>query len=274
MVQRQLGAELRRLREQTHKTSKEIAHELGWSDSKLSRIETARIGVSSADLDRLCKRYQVDAATRERLRELARQSRQRAWWEAYGNVLLDQYEAYIGYESEASSICGYYPLIVPGLLQTDEYARAVTAADGASDEPDVEKLVQVKMARQAILSRQPPPRFQVILDEAVVRRMIGGPNVMRRQLDRLLAQGERDNISVQVLPLAAGAHAGLTSGMFVLMELPEGLGGPLVYCEGMTGGVIRQDPDEYRKYERSFRAMEDVTLSPEESRKFLKTVLG
>jgi transcriptional regulator with XRE-family HTH domain len=274
MVRRQLGAELRRLREQTGRTSAEVARELNWSDSKLSRIETAKIGLTDSDLDRLCKVYKIDTAARERLKALTRQSRQRGWWEGYKDVLLDQYEAYIAYEDEASAIHGYHSMVVPGLLQTDEYARAVTVADSASSNPAViEQRVQVRMARQAVLSREPAPLVDVILDEAVVRRQVGGPDVMRRQLRRLVTQGQRDNISVRVLPFSVGAHRGI-GGTFILLELAAEIGGPLIYCDGMTGGVIRSKPDELKSYQIAFKEISNAALSPSESAAFLTAAAG
>jgi transcriptional regulator with XRE-family HTH domain len=272
MVRRQLGAELRRLREASGRTSAFVARELGWSDSKLSRIETARIGVSDADLARLLDAYRVDAAGRQRIRDLARQSRQRGWWEAYGDVLLDQHEAYIGYEAEAVAIHGYHAMVVPGLLQTDEYARTVVEADSPhGDQGVIEQLVGVRMARQAILSRNPPPQVRMILDEAVVRRQVGGADVMYRQLRRLIAQTRRENITVQVLPFSAGAHRGL-GGSFVVLELPAEIGGLLVYCEGMTGGVIRSKAEEVRGYGASFEAISEAALSPRDTVDFLEAV--
>src|SRR4051812_28619904 len=136
LLRRQLGAELRRLRSRAGRTVADVAAELGWSESKLSRIETASIGVSGADLDRLLSGYGVTDKDRDRLLALRVQARQRAWWEAYGDVLPDAYETLIGFESEASLISTYEAQVVPGLLQTDEYANAVTQADGIYEDPD------------------------------------------------------------------------------------------------------------------------------------------
>ncbi len=270
MVRRQLGVELRRLREQANRQSGAVARELGWSDSKLSRIETARNGVSAEDLDRLCEIYAVAAGVRERLSELARQSRQRAWWEAYGHVLQNQYEIYIGYEAEATAIHGYYAMVVPGLLQTDEYARALLEADRPDEEPSLlRQRVAVRMARQAILSGHPPPTLEAVIDEAVIRRQVGGADVMRRQVRRLIAQSQRDSISVRVLPFSAGAHQGL-SGSFVVLDLPANIGGPLVYCEGMTGGVVRSKPEDLRSYTDGYRSISEVALSAADSVAFLE----
>src|SRR5437762_11363828 len=183
LLRRQLGAELRRLRERTHRTVADVAGGLGWSQSKLSRIETAHIGIRGDDLARLLDEYGVGDKERSRLLALRGQARQRAWWEAYGDALPDAYETLIGLEAAASVISTYEAQVVPGLLQTDEYANAVTLADGVYDDPDVlGQRVAVRMARQAVLTREPAPELQVVLDEAVLRRPIGGPDVLRRQL--------------------------------------------------------------------------------------------
>src|SRR5689334_9977234 len=180
LLRRQLGAELRRLRERTRRTVAEVAADLGWSPSKLSRIETAAIGISGADLERLLAGYEVTDRDRSRLLALRGQARQRSWWEAYGDALPDAYETFIGFEAEASQMWTYEAQVVPGLLQTDEYAKAVTQADGVYTDPEVlGQRVAVRMARQSVLTREPPPHMWAILDEAVVRRPIGGPDVLR-----------------------------------------------------------------------------------------------
>jgi transcriptional regulator with XRE-family HTH domain len=266
LLRRQLGAELRRLRERTHRTVADVAGGLGWSQSKLSRIETATIGIRYADLERLLDEYSVGDKERARLLALRGQARQRAWWEAYGDALPDAYETFIGFEAEASAISTYEVQVVPGLLQTDEYARAVTVADGVYDDPEViGQRVAVRMARQAVLTREPPPLLRVVLDEAVLCRPIGGPDVHRRQLLRLLEAAERPTITVQVLPFAAGAHRAL-AGSFIILEFAAGEPDhPLVYSEGMTGGVFRSRPEELRSYLTSFDALRDAALSPERS---------
>jgi len=274
MLRRQLGAELRRLRDQAKRTVAEIAHDLGWSESKVSRIETAHSGIRGPDLERLLKLYRTPEAERKRLLALAAQARQRGWWEAYGDALPNAYETYIGFEAEATSIFNYQGQLVPGLLQTAEYASAVVQADGVSDNPTVlEQRVAVRMARQAVLTRDPPPNLWVILDEAVLRRPIGGKDVLRRQLGRLIEAAERPMITVQVLPFAVGAHRAL-AGSFVVLEFAGGADDSLVYSEGMTGGVFRSRPDELRSYLMSFEALRTAALSPQRSVEFIETVRG
>jgi transcriptional regulator with XRE-family HTH domain len=269
LLRRQLGAELRRLRERTHRTVAEVAGRMGWSPSKLSRIETATIGISAADLERLLAGYDVADRERDRLLAQRRQARQRAWWEAYGDALPNAYEALIGFEAEASAIHTYEAQVVPGLLQTDEYASAVTQADGVFDEPEVlGQRVAIRMARQSVLTREPPPQLWAILDEAVLCRPIGGPDVLRRQLLRLLEAGERPTVTIQVLPFEIGAHRAL-AGSFVILEFADDPDHALVYSEGMTGGVFRSKTEELRSYLTSFEALRHVALDPARSAQFI-----
>jgi transcriptional regulator with XRE-family HTH domain len=269
-LRRQLGAELRRLR--ADRTVADVAAELGWSESKLSRIETAHTGIRPKDLDRLLEAYAVAEDARVRIRALAGQARQRAWWEAYGDVLPNAYETYIGFEAEAVAIYNFECQVVPGLLQTAEYASAVIQADGVYEEDEVHgQRVAVRMARQAVLTRDPPPQLSVIIDEAVLRRPIGGPDVMRRQLTSLVEANERKMVTVQVLPFSSGAHRAL-AGAFIILEFARDGDSPLVYSEGMTGGVFRSRSDELRSYWMSFEALRAAALNPKKSVDFINAV--
>ncbi|WP_281892952.1 helix-turn-helix domain-containing protein [Phytohabitans aurantiacus] len=269
-LRRQLGAELRRLR--GDRTVADVAAGLGWSESKLSRIETAHTGIRPKDLDRLLDVYALAQDARARIQALAGQARQRAWWEAYGDVLPNAYETYIGFEAEATSIYNYEAQIVPGLLQTAEYASAVIAADGVYQDEEVHsQRVAVRMARQAVLTRNPSPQLVVVLDEAVLRRQVGGEDVMRRQLGRLVEANDRKMITVQVLPFSVGAHRAL-AGSFVIMEFAGDSDHPLVYSEGMTGGVFRSRADELRSYWMSFESLRTASLTPRQSVEFIQAV--
>lgn len=271
VLRRQLGAELRRLREQTSHTVAAAAGELGWSESKLSRIETAQSGIRNPDLERLATLYGVSDSERDKLLALAGQAKQRAWWEAYGDSLANAYETYIGFEAEATAIYNFEAQAVPGLLQTAEYARAITQVDNPEDPELVTQRVTVRMARQAVLTREPPPRLWAILDEAVLRRPVGGADVMRRQLLRLVEASELSMITIQVLPFAAGAHRGL-AGSFVVLEFGGPADHPLVYSDGMTGGVIRSKTDELRTYWMSFEALRTASLNQTDSVKLINAV--
>jgi len=265
MLRRQLGAELRRLRDRTGRTVADVAHELSWSESKLSRIETASIGIRKLDLERLLGVYGVDGKELTKLAVLAAQSRQKAWWEAYGDALPDPYETYIGFEAEASSMFIYEAQIVPGLLQTAEYASAIMQAELADDRPEIiGPRIAVRMARQAVLERDPPPQVCAILDEDVLRRPIGGHDVLRRQMLRLVEASGRPTITIQILPFSVGAHRGL-AGSFTVLEF-AGVSEPsMVYCDGMTGGVFRSKPEELRSYVMCFEALRAAALSPKDS---------
>jgi transcriptional regulator with XRE-family HTH domain len=272
VLRRQLGVELRRIRDHAHRTVADVAGELGWSESKLSRIETAHTGIRNPDLERLLSAYGVDDATRSRLAAMAVQSRQRAWWEVYGDALPDAYETYIGFEAEATSIFTYEAQVVPGLLQTAEYASAVMQPALAHDHPEViDQRVQVRMARQAVLAREPPPQLWAIIDEAVLRRPIGGPDVLRRQLLRLLEASGRPMVRIQVLPYSIGAHRAL-DGSFIMLEFAGSPDQPLVYSEGMTGGVFRSKPEDLRSYSMSFEALRTGALSIDRSMEFISAL--
>ncbi len=271
MLRRQLGAELRRARERAKRSVVDVARSVGWSESKLSRIETANSGLRQADLERLLDVYAVAEPERARIIALAGQAQQRAWWEAYGDALPDAYEALIGFETEARSIFTYHAQLVPGLLQTAEYASAVMQTLVFSRPELITERLAVRLARQAVLATDRAARFWAILDEAVLRRPVGGADVMRRQLLRLVEASDRPTITIQVLPFAVGAHRGM-EGSFVILEFEEGAAdGPLVYCEGMTGGVFRTKPADLRSYWMSFEALRSAALTPEQSVALIKS---
>ena len=250
------------------RTVAEVVSRLGWSESKLSRIETAHTGIRNRDLEKLLDVYEVSDQVRTRIRAIAGQARQKAWWEAYGDALPNAYETYIGFEAEAVSLREFNATVVPGLLQTDEYAYAVLSV-GPSDDPDVVgQHLSVRMARRAVLSREPPLDLRVILDEAVVRREVGGREVMHRQIRWLVEMAKRPRIDLRILPFNAGAHPGL-AGTFAILDFAPRTEPPLVYCDGMTGGVFRHRNDELQGYVDAFVALQAAALSPEESEHFL-----
>lgn len=273
MLRRQLGAELRRLRERAQRTVADVAAELGWSESKLSRIETANTSIRSADLQRLLGTYKVTDQENARLAAFANMARQRAWWEGYGDALLDPYKTLLGFESEAKAIYVYDSLLLHGLLQTNEYASAIIRAVSVGERPDViEQRVAVRMARQAVLTRQPPVELYAVIDEAVLRRPVGGVDVMRRQLRRLTEVSEQPAITLQVLPFSVGAHRGI-DGAFSILEFPSGTDDPLAYADGMTGGVFRSKSDDVRKYWASLESLRAIALGPKDSTQFIADVI-
>jgi transcriptional regulator with XRE-family HTH domain len=269
---RHLAARLRRLREQNGRTLTEVAANFGWSDAKLSRIETGITGVREGDLAKLLTLYRVPEAQRRQYTTLATQARQRARWDkTFGDSLSDAYASFIAYEAEATSILGFEPQVFPGILQTAEYASAVMRRSVLLEGPDaVGQGVSARLARQAVLVREPPPQLSVVIDEAVIRREVGGPDVMRRQLLRLLEASERPNTTIQVLPFSAGAHPGV-AGSFEILAFGDESVSPVVYCEDLTGGVIRDSPTDLRNYHRAFEVLRSTALGPEETNTMLQS---
>jgi hypothetical protein len=260
-ARRELADELRRLRGERRGAA--IAGELGWSESKLSRIETARTGIREADLERLLRLYLCPPDERSRLRELARLGRVRVWWASYRSSVAEPYDQYVGFEAEAVAICEWEAQVVPGLLQTDEYAHAVIEAGAEVLDPKVvQRRIALRMARQRVLTLDLPPDLCVVLDEAVLHREVGGRAVLRRQLERLLDAGGRPGVEVLVLPFAAGSHAALTE-TFVIFEFAEDRRPSVVHSEDLVGGRLRTRPAEVQVYRDAFadlrrRALDSV----------------
>lgn len=263
LARRQLGAELRRLRDAAGLTIERVAQHLECSDSKISRIERGQVSATPRDVGDMLDLYPVDDWKREELVQLARQARRRPWWEV---EFHDLPLAYASYEAAAGTIRTYQVQLVPGLLQTEDYARAVLRAlRPGLEPPDVEGRIEVRIRQQAILTRPEPPGVHAVLDEAVLRRPVGSAAVMRQQLERLLTWIEHPNVTVQILPFAAGEHAGM-DGAFVLF----GFGGPpemdVVYLENTTNDFLLEEGDAVARYRVLFGHLREQALDPEESR--------
>ena len=268
---RQLAAELRRLRDAATLTGEEAAGRLGWSPSKISRIETGQTGPSPADLRRLLDLYEVSGTQRGRLESLGQSAGQRGWWDAYSDTLGPEYTALIALEAEAESVRWYAPMLVPGLLQTEEYARSVISSGLLIAPPgEIERRVQVKMTRQKVLAREDPLTLDVIVDEAAVLRMVGGAQVMRGQLAQLAAMARRANITVQVLPLEAGAHPA-TTGEFTILAFPDLVAPDVVYLENMTSDLYVEQEAEVYRYGMAFDRLRALAWPATKSGAFLTT---
>jgi transcriptional regulator with XRE-family HTH domain len=245
---KRLGIELRRLREQAGFTCEDVGRQLECSGTRISRIETGRINVRPGDVREMLEIYGVTGTEADSLVQLAREARRKGWWHTYGRVLPTWFEAFVGLESEAVRLRDFQPLVMPGLLQTEEYARAVLrAAPNAGSTEDIERQVALRMDRQAILAQPTPPDLWVVLSESVLRADIGGPPVMRAQLRRLLEVAERPNVTLQVLPFSNGAHVDPISP-FTILEFPEAADPTVVYLEHLTGCLFLETLDEIRRY--------------------------
>ncbi len=264
---RRLRHELRRLREEAGLTHSEVARRLEWSASKVSRIETGQSRAQTGDVRDLLEVYGItDAATCEALVQLAREARRRGWWTRYTDVLGGG--TYVGLEAEAATLHTYESMFVPGLLQTEDYARAVVRAWQARPDPEaLERAVTARMARQEILSRTDPPEIWAVLDEAVISRPVGGPETMRAQLQHLIDVSSRPNspVTLQVLPFAAGAHPGM-DGTFVVLDFHTPKDPPIVYLETATDGLYLEEPSDIERYTLRFNHLVARALGPDESR--------
>ncbi|MEU6349701.1 helix-turn-helix transcriptional regulator [Streptomyces sp. NPDC047072] len=273
---RKLGAELRALRTGAKLTSGEAARLVGWHQSKVSRIETGASGVKPADVRLLLDAYAVgDSPLRELLLALAGPDEgggRHHWWHAYRGILPATYRDFISLESQASAMRTLETSVVPGLLQTPEYARAVTraAVDGLDDER-LDALVEVRLARQDVLRAAPPLELSAVLDEAVLRREVGGPDVMARQLRRLLDAARLPQVCLQVLPFTAGAHAGIT-GPFVIFSFSSTSDLDVVVLDHMTSSLYLERKEDLQAYTEAFNTLKEHALSPEESLDYIAVI--
>jgi transcriptional regulator with XRE-family HTH domain len=262
---RQLAAELRRLRDAATLTGEEAAGRLGWSPSKISRIETGTTAPGPADLRRLLDLYEVSGTQRGRLELLGQSAGQRGWWDAYSDTLGPEYTALIALEAEAESVRWYSPMLVPGLLQTERYAREVISSGLLIAPPgEVERRVQVQMTRQRVLAGDNPAQLSVVLDEAAVLRMVGGAGIMREQLAHLAKMASQPTVTVQVLPLSAGPHPA-TTGEFTILAFPELIAPDVVYLENMTSDLYVEREGEVYRYGMAFDRLRELALTPEKS---------
>jgi transcriptional regulator with XRE-family HTH domain len=263
---RRLGTELRRLRDKSGYKLEEIAAALGVAPSTLSRIETGKAPTKSAYLNQMLQMYDVhDAAQRQVLVDMAREGHRKGWWAAYDDVLPSGFDIYVGLEAETAAVRSYEALVVHGLLQTADYARAVLRQMFPRHTMEqIERLVDLRMARQRRLEDNPPLELWAILDEAVIRRTVGGAACMRQQLEHLVAEGDRQGITIQVLPFASGAHAG-HGGPFSILEFPERNDAEVAYVESGAGNIYLEKDKEVRARAGAFDRLRAAALSPAES---------
>jgi len=256
---RRLKAALRHERKAAGLSQKEVSDALVWSMSKIIRIETGAVGVTVTDLRALMDLYKVtDEERRAELDELARGSRKQSWSD-YGDVYDVAARTFFGYEAAAKTIYKYEPTFIPGLLQTEEYARAVLQAVGHS-EHEIDRMVRGRLERQELLDKDPRPELQFILGEAAVSRVVGGARVMRRQLERLKDFAARPQISLQILPFEVGAHPRMGEA-FTILEFPDETLDDLIYLENAgRESVNRDDPEFTAAYLRDFATLQELAI--------------
>ncbi len=269
---RRLALELRRLREAAKLTCEEVAEQLECSASKISRVETGRVSVSPRDVRDILEIYGVPDVQRDALVQLARESRQKGWWHAYGDSVQPHFATYLGLESAASEIRIYEVNLIPGLLQTEEYARAVIAA-GMVNSPraEIERQVALRMERQR-LTITSPPKVWAVLDEAALRRQVGGAEVMRLQLEYLHELGGLRNVSLQVIPFGGGAHPAM-GRPFVILVFGEEADPDVVYLEDLTSALWVENVEEVHRYNVFFNHLRATALSFDDSAALMAAVL-
>jgi transcriptional regulator with XRE-family HTH domain len=267
--ERRLARALRHLREEAGHTIEDVAEKLEMSPSTVSRIETAQVGVRPRDLRSLLDIYEVTEAERDQLLQIARERRQPHWWQEYADL---PNIAVASLEEDASTIWQYSTQLVPGLVQSEAYARAVLKAirlDAKAD--DIDRRLELRLHRQARLTSENAPEYWVVLDEAVVRRQVGGPTVMAEQLGHLVEVARRPNVTLQVLPFTSGEHAGM-DGEFTILHYRESDDPDVVYIENTGSDLYFEAPDVTRRYNKIFDHLRAAAQNPGESIRTLGSI--
>lgn len=258
--QRELGKRLRELRTQHGLTVEDVGEKLLCSATKISRLETGARRPNLRDVRDLCTLYGVDELTSAELMNLTREARKQEWWTQFSDLNLDPY---LGLEQDATAITSYTNYYIPALLQTEQYTRAIIKAIAPKMNPDVyQERVMVRMQRQErVLEKENRPRYRVVIDESVLRRSVGGPQVMAAQLDKVLQAEKLGKVTIQVVPFDVGAHAAQDSN-FILFDFGESADlGPVVFVEGLTGNHYLEKPEQIARYREALEYLRDSALT-------------
>jgi transcriptional regulator with XRE-family HTH domain len=269
---RRLGAELKRCREAAGLTQENVSRHFEWHAAKVTRIETARVAVTARDVKDLLALYGVqDEEYREALMAMARLSREKTWWTDYRDIMRPG--NFIGLEAEASSLRSWEPIVLPGLLQTEAYARALMRTGRPTDPPeDIERRVRLRMKRQGRLRAANPLILSAIIDESVIRRVVGGAEVMDEQLRHLIDTAQSQNVTLRVLPFDAGEHPFL-GGSAALLEFRETTHLDVVYLEGLAGDLYEEQHSEVARYRDEFERLSAKALDRRMSIKMVEGLL-
>lgn len=270
---RRLAAEMRRLREHSGLTREDVSERTSINGTTIYRLETARVQrPQQRTLMALLDLYGVIGPHRTELLELARHGAQQGWLQAYHSELPEEYTTYIGFEAEARSVSNYESLFIPGLLQTEDYARAViTGVLPMASEREVNQRVQARVERQGALTKPDPLKLWAIVDEAVLHRQVGGPEVMRAQLIHLNKVASEPHVTLQVIPYSAGAHAGMP-GSFILLEFRDPADPDVVYIDSLAGDLFLEKEVDLRRYRLLFEHLRAVASSPDQTVKMVASL--
>ncbi|MGW2368767.1 helix-turn-helix domain-containing protein [Streptomyces sp. NPDC001667] len=269
---RRLAAELRRLRTGMQLTREDVTAQTGINTATLYRIETARVRPQQRTLIALLNLYGVPEPQHGEIQALSQGASNQGWLRPYHSELPEEYTAYISFEAEARAVRNYESLFVPGLLQTEDYARAVIKGVlPMASTREIEQRVQARIERQGVLTKSDPLHLWAIMDEASLRRMVGGPEVMHEQIRRLTAAIAEPHMMLQVIPFNAGAHAGMP-GSFVLMSFPEVEDPEIIYIDSMAGDLFLEAEADVRRYGAIFDNLRAVALSPDDTSRLLASL--
>jgi transcriptional regulator with XRE-family HTH domain len=266
---RRLGSELRRLREAAGLTCEQAADHLECSASKISRLETARVPARAIDVQALCQLYHAGEEQTGVLAALARESKTEGWWQRFDGVLPDWFGTFLGLEAEAATIRTYEIQLVPGLLQTEGYARALLSSELRGTE-SVEANVAIRRSRQEILHGDNPPQYWAVLSEAALNRLVGGPAIMRDQLLHLTEVSELRNVTIQVIRADAGAHPGMVTP-FVLLSFPDRADPEVTFVDYLTGALYLEKREEVDQFGLAFNHLVAAAISPQQSVDLIRT---
>ncbi|WBB81532.1 helix-turn-helix transcriptional regulator [Micromonospora sp. WMMD882] len=259
---RRIARELRQLRERAGMTLDVAARQLDMSKSNLSRIENAQIGIKPRDVRAALALYQVTGNDAEALIEIARGAQQRGWWQNYSDVLPEWFEFYVGLEAEAATLRTYEAEVVPGLLQTEAYAREIFRLTAGED--GVERKVAARLHRQHVLRRESPAQMSVVLNEAVLLRPVVGPAVMAEQVAQISRVAQLPNVTLQILPFAAGGHPAMSTP-YVVLHFADAADDAVVYLDNLTMGLALEGAGHVRGYTLVHERLCRMALSPADS---------
>lgn len=270
---RQLGRYLRELRGSAGLTVRAAAKQLERSEPTIWRIESGLVAVRSVETEVMCRLYGATEDMTKALMALARETKAKGWWQTYGDVVPEWFDLFVGLEAAATRVAEYEHSVVPGLFQSEGYARTIIAADNPGETAaEIARRVELRLGRQAILKRPvEPPLLRVALREAVLRTPVGGNAVMADQLAHLAQVAKRPNISLRVVPASAGYHPGIVSGSFTILRFPLNGGGvdsepPTIYQEMYTGALYLDKPTEVERFDAAFEAIWQTALDERSSR--------
>ncbi|MBC6459206.1 helix-turn-helix domain-containing protein [Actinomadura sp. HBU206391] len=269
---RRLATELKRLRKESGKTREEVADFVSCAPATITKIESAATSAPPAYVARMLELYGVDGQERDAWLTVAKQARKRGWWQQFNDAIPNWFTVYVGLEEEAGTIREYECEIIPGLFQTEGYIRGLMdAAPTLPPEDELERRIAVRLKRQELLTANDAPQLWVVLNEAALRREVGGRAVMREQLRRLVEVSGLDTVTLQVLPFRAGAHPAMQHGFFIL-GFAEPLDPDVVYVEYRTGGLYLEQQSEIAAYGVIFDHLRAKALAPDESRMLIKEI--